>query len=104
MKKQKQNNNPFRFLSNHYNNKLNKYINNPNHDYYNNNNNTELPEIDSDTFIELCNKHIMVNNLDKVIKTTHLQKGNCNIFLIGEYHYKKSKNLTVSEYWICLKI
>ena len=76
----KKNNNRLRFLSYHYNNKLNKYIN------------TELPEIDSNTFIELCNKHIMVNNLDKVIKTTHLQKGNCNIFLIGEYHNKKSKN------------
>ena len=90
MKKQKQNNNPFRFLSNHYNNKLNKYINNPNHDYHNNNN-TESPELDSNAFIELCNKHIMVNNLDKVMKTTHLQKGNCNIFLIGEYHDIKSK-------------
>jgi hypothetical protein len=33
----------------------------------------------------------MVNNLDRVIKTTWLQKNNCNVFLIGEVHRPHQK-------------
>ena len=43
-------------------------------------------------FIKLCNKYIMVDNLDNVLRTTHLQNGNCNIYLVGENHIKKGIN------------
>lgn len=42
-------------------------------------------------FISLCKKYIMINKLDRVIKTTWLQKNNCNVFLIGEVHKPHQK-------------
>ena len=44
---------------------------------------------ETEKFIELCNTHIMVHNLEHVIQTTHLQKNDCNIFFIGEEHLKR---------------
>ena len=49
---------------------------------------SSLPATD---FTDLCNKHIMIPNLDSVKKTIWLQNGDCNIFLIGERHSKHNK-------------
>ena len=44
---------------------------------------------ESKYFIDLCNKFIMVKNLDHVNKSTWLQNDDdCNIFLVGEQHRK----------------
>lgn len=42
---------------------------------------------DSVHFIDLCNKHILKGTLNHVIETSHLQYGDCNVFMIGEQHY-----------------
>jgi len=42
-------------------------------------------------FISLCKKNILVNNIDRVIETSWLQKNNCNVFLIGEVHNPHQK-------------
>ena len=47
-----------------------------------------------DFFIRLCKKNIMDTPLDWVIKKTWLQKGGCNIFLIGERHAKRNNSCT----------
>jgi len=53
---------------------------------------------ETEKFIELCNTHIMVHNLEHVIQTTHLQKNDCNIFCIGEEHLKrKYENAEICE-------
>ena len=39
----------------------------------------KMYENETEKFIELCNTHIMVHNLEHVIQTTHLQKNDCNL-------------------------
>jgi uncharacterized iron-regulated protein len=39
----------------------------------------------------------MVNNIDRVIETSWLQKNNCNVFLIGEVHKSHQKCKPILE-------
>ena len=45
----------------------------------------------SNAFTDLCNKHIMGQELDEVVETAWLQNGQSNIFLIGEHHTPHTK-------------
>ena len=45
---------------------------------------------DSTKFIHLMQKNVMIPTLDSVKNKTWLQKGDCNIFLIGEKHSAKT--------------
>jgi hypothetical protein len=48
-------------------------------------------------FITLCNKHIMVSNLDNVIQTSSLSNKDCTVFLIGEQHKTHTKCIEILE-------
>ena len=48
-------------------------------------------------FITLCNKHIMVPTLDRVVQTSFLSNKDCTVFLIGELHGKHSKCVEILE-------
>ena len=45
----------------------------------------------TNAFTDLCNYHIMEQNLDEVIEKSWLQNGPSNIFLIGEHHQPHTK-------------
>jgi hypothetical protein len=48
-------------------------------------------------FTDLCNKHIMEQNLDEVVESAWLQNGQSNIFLIGENHTPHKKCVGILE-------
>ena len=51
----------------------------------------------TNAFTDLCNKHIMEQNLDEVVESTWLQNGQSNIFLIGEHHSPHKKCVGILE-------
>jgi hypothetical protein len=46
---------------------------------------------DTQEFIRMCRKHLMVRELDSVQRAVWMRKGDCNVFLIGEHHAKHTK-------------
>ena len=51
----------------------------------------------TNAFTDLCNRHIMDQNLDEVVETAWLQNGQSNIFLIGEHHNPHTKCVGILE-------
>ena len=51
----------------------------------------------TNAFTDLCNRHIMRQNLDEVIEKSWLQNGPSNIFLIGEHHQPHTKCIGILD-------
>ena len=51
----------------------------------------------TNAFTDLCNRHIMGQNLDEVIEKSWLQNGPSNIFLIGEHHQPHTKCIGILD-------
>jgi hypothetical protein len=51
----------------------------------------------TNAFTDLCNYHIMGQNLDEVIEKSWLQNGPSNIFLIGEHHQPHTKCIGILD-------
>lgn len=63
--------------------RIQNYLDTPNSAYRGRN---VQPTGTSEHFIALCKKHILVDHLAGVLATTWMQKGDCNIFFVGEQH------------------
>ena len=51
----------------------------------------------TNAFTDLCNRHILGQNLDEVIEKSWLQNGPSNIFLIGEHHQPHTKCIGILD-------